>query len=73
MTVSDIRLKCLELANPNVTNSDVDMWIERARKLEAYVTSEGQAEMPPKKRRGRPPKARIEEGQSNSVGQPSGW
>jgi hypothetical protein len=58
MTVQDIRLKCLELANPKVTNADVDLWIERARVLEAYV-AEGQGDEPPKKRRGRPPQVSV--------------
>lgn len=55
MTVHEIRIECLRLTDPKVSNSDVDLWIERSRKLEAYV-NEGQAETPPKKRRGRPPK-----------------
>jgi hypothetical protein len=61
MTVSDIRLACLTLADPKLANSDVSKWIERARQLEAYVLDEGQEpEAPPKKRRGRPPKVQAE-------------
>ena len=67
MTVAEIRLQCLKLADPDVSNPDVDQWIERARKLEAYVMESGQVSgqslEPPKKRRRRPPK------NSTSVGQ----
>lgn len=56
MTMTDVRLKCLELAKPSAISSpDAERWIATARQLEAYVT-EGQAAEPPKKRRGRPPK-----------------
>jgi hypothetical protein len=57
MTMHEIRLRCLALADPKLANPDVDRWVERARKLEAYVT-EGQGVEPPMKRRGRPPKVR---------------
>jgi hypothetical protein len=60
---SDIRLECLKLTRLEaIQNPDVDLWIERARQLEAYVVDgEGQAlDAPPAKRRGRPPKARTD-------------
>ena len=57
MTVSDIRLECLKLVQPQgISNPDVEKWIANARKMEAYV-NEGQAIAPPVKRRGRQPKA----------------
>lgn len=40
------RLKCLEMAKPDVSVPDTGFWIERAKTLEAYVTGAGQAEKP---------------------------
>ena len=59
MTIPEIRLQCLILADPKVQNADVSSWIERASQLEAYVR-EGQADEAPMKRRGRPPKVQAE-------------
>lgn len=62
MTVTEIRLRILELSRPHgISLPDVEMWIKRARQIEEYVTDA--ADTPteaPQKRRGRPPKpARI--------------
>lgn len=56
---AQIRLECLRLSKPDVSMPDVDVWIDRAKALEAYVSGEGQGQEPPKKRRGRPPKSAI--------------
>jgi hypothetical protein len=60
MTVTEIRLRILELSRPHgISLPDVEMWIKRARQIEEYVTDA--ADTPteaPQKRRGRPPKNR---------------
>ena len=38
-----IRLEALRLADPQLTNPDMDLWIERAKELESYITGQGQS------------------------------
>jgi hypothetical protein len=40
---TDIRLKILELARPQVSVPDTKLWIKAAGELEAYVLDAGQA------------------------------
>lgn len=41
------RLKCLEMAKPTgVAVPDLELWLTRAKDLEAYVNGAGQAEKP---------------------------
>ena len=52
MTLSEIRLKCLEMARPTgVSMPDLPIWVERARVLEAYVAGDTVAE-PVREKRG---------------------
>lgn len=37
-----IRLEALRLADPQVANPDMALWIERATKLESYIAGAGQ-------------------------------
>ena len=56
MTPAEIRVRMLELARPNVSLPDVELWTERARALEDYVT-EGQSRRTPRNGRKSSPKA----------------
>lgn len=38
-----IRLEALRLADPQIANPDMALWIERATKLESYITGVGQS------------------------------
>jgi hypothetical protein len=71
MTAQDIRLQCLALVLSTARQEIYEpAWvIAKAEVYEAYIRGEGQAEPPPQKRRGRPPKARpdtVETGESQT-------
>jgi hypothetical protein len=60
MTAQDIRLQAIALVLSTARQEVYEpAWvIAKAEIYEAYIRGEGQAETPPQKRRGRPPKAR---------------
>lgn len=60
MTMTETRLRILELARPqSISVPDVDLWLDQARQLEAYVfDAVDTPSEAPQKRRGRPPKNR---------------
>ena len=62
MTPDQIRIEALRLSDPKLSNPDVDLWIDRAKKLEAYISSgEGQSsqDAPQKPAVSDLPKARV--------------
>ena len=71
MTEQEIRLQCLALVLSTARQEVYEpSWvIPKAAAYEAYIRGEGQAEPPPAKRRGRPPKERpdtVETGASQT-------
>jgi hypothetical protein len=59
MDAQEVRIKLLELARPQVSNPDVNIWLEAAAALEAWVlkpssvatpAADGQADKPHQKR-----------------------
>lgn len=47
MASAEHRLRILEMAKPVLVNPDLNLWIENARKIEAYVDESGHAEKAP--------------------------
>jgi len=41
---AEMRLELLKITRPNVDNPDLEIWLKRARALEAYVDGAGQPE-----------------------------
>lgn len=57
MTIKmELRVRLLELTRPSVTCPDLNMWIEHARRLEAYVAPPSDTPLAVPKPRGRPRK-----------------
>lgn len=46
MIAPELRAKILELSRPDVPMPDINIWMERARALEAYVCGDGQPGTP---------------------------
>lgn len=66
MSLSNIRLRVLELTNPNVSNPDTSLWIVRAKELEAYVMAGGPSDTDPRERQTAFPQPRQDKPRGSS-------